>query len=255
MKIRKAVILAGGSGTRLRPLTLATNKHLLPLYDKPVIYHAIEKLVAAGISRIMVVTSPEHIGSFIKTLGSGEHWKPKGSPEHQIQITYGIQNVPNGIAQGLYIARDYVGDEPCVLYLGDNYIEDDLTKYIRDFSDGAMVFLKKVRDPKRFGVATLDTRGNVTSIVEKPKRPKSDLAVIGLYLFDATVFDKMRHQKPSARGEYEITYINNKYLEEGRLKAAILRKKWSDIGTIDSLMETSKYLRKRVGKRSKGGTR
>src|SRR3989344_5487409 len=136
MKIRKAVILAGGSGTRLRPLTLATNKHLLPLYDKPVIYH-------------------EHIDNFVRALGSGEHWKLKSGNESQIQISYGIQNKPGGIAQGLYIARDYIGDEPCILYLGDNYIEDNLGPHLKNCKGGAMIFLKKVADPERFGVATL----------------------------------------------------------------------------------------------------
>lgn len=249
MQIKKAIILAGGSGTRLRPLTLATNKHLLPVFNKPMIYHAIEKLVDAGISRIMVVTSPEHIGSFIRALGSGEHWKPKYSGEHQIQITYGIQNEPNGIAQGLYIARDYIGGEACVLYLGDNYMEDDLEPHIRSFAGGATVFLKKVPDPQRFGVATLGKKGEVLNIEEKPKKPKSDLAVAGVYLFDNTVFEKMKDQKPSKRGEYEITYVNNKYIKEGKLRAAILKKRWNDIGTFDSLVETSKHLQKRHEKR------
>lgn len=244
MKIRKAVILAGGSGTRLRPLTLATNKHLLPLYHKPVIYYAIEKLVDAGISRIMVVTSPEHIDSFVRALGSGEHWKPKGTRESQIQITYGIQNKPDGIAQGLFIARDYVGDEPCILYLGDNYIEDNLEPYVKKFNGGAMIFLKKVSDPRRFGVATLGEKGEVLRIEEKPKKPKNNLAVVGFYLYDNTVFEKMKDQKPSARGEYEITYVNNEYLKEGKLKAAVLKKKWSDIGTVESLMDTARHLQK-----------
>jgi len=243
MEIRKAVILAGGSGTRLRPLTLATNKHLLPLYDKPVIYYAIEKLVAAGIDRIMVVTSPEHIHSFIQALGSGEHWKPKDGKESQIQITYGIQNKPGGIAQGLYIAKDYVGAEPCVLYLADNYIEDDIAEYVSSFKGGAMVFLKEVPDPERFGVATVGKDGKVIEIEEKPKTPKSDLAVVGLYLYDATVFDKMADQTPSERGEYEITYINNKYCKEGTLTAATLKGKWMDVGTFESLHEASMHLR------------
>src|SRR6185295_6078622 len=125
-------------------LTLATNKDLLPLYHKPVISHAIDKLVDAGISRIMIVTGPEHLDDFARVLGSGEHWKPKNSSQHQIQITYGIQNKPNGIAQGLFIAKDYVEGEPCLLYLGDNYIEDDLEPYLKSFKGGATVFLKEV---------------------------------------------------------------------------------------------------------------
>ncbi len=246
MKIRKAIILAGGSGTRLRPLTNATNKHLLPLYDRPVIHHVIERLVQAGISRIMIVTSPDHIDSFVRALGSGEHWKPVDTNEKQIQITYGIQNEPKGIAQGLYIARDYIGDEPCILQLGDNYLEDDIRPHLNSFDSGATVFLKKVPDPYRFGIATLGKNGEVLKIDEKPKHPKSDLAVAGLYFFDATVFDKMADQKPSARGEYEITYILNKYIQEGTLRAVLLKKKWSDIGTIESLIETSNHVRSKA---------
>lgn len=244
MAIRKAVILAGGRGTRLLPLTLATNKHLLPLYDKPVIWHVIDKLVVAGITRIMVVTSPEHVGDFARSVGSGEHWEPKNGGGEQIQITYGIQNAPSGIADGLYIAKDYVNGEPCLLYLGDNFIEDDLRPYLKSFVSGATVFLKKVPDPERFGVATVDKTGKVLSVEEKPKNPRSDLAIIGVYLYDETVFDKMRGQKPSARGEYEITYVNDKYLSEGSLRAVTLKKKWFDVGTFDSLNEASSHLRK-----------
>ncbi len=249
MKIRKAVILAGGYGTRLHPLTLATNKHLLPLYHKPVISHAIDKLVDAGITRIMIVTGPEHLDDFARVVGSGEHWKPKNSPEHQIQVTYGIQNKPGGIAQGLFIAKEYVEGEPCVLYLGDNYIEDDLGPYLRGFKDGATIFLKEVPNPERFGVATVGKDGRVSAIQEKPKNPKSNLAVIGIYIYDETVFDKMRDQKPSKRGEYEITYVNNKYAKQKKLRAVTLKKKWFDVGTFDSLLDASQYVRKHARKK------
>lgn len=242
MKIRKAVILAGGSGTRLRPVTLATNKHLLPLYDKPVIYYAIEKLVKAGISRIMVVTGPDHLDDFAHVLGSGQSWKPRDGHGTQIQITYGVQNKPSGIADGLYIAKDYVNDEPCVLYLGDNYIEDDLSQYIENFEGGATVFLKEVTDPERFGVATLSSDGLVTAIEEKPAKPQSKLAVVGIYIYDNTVFEKMIGQKPSARDEYEITYVNNKYITEGTLRAVTLEKEWFDVGTFDSMLSASNHL-------------
>src|SRR3989338_11136322 len=146
----KSVILAGGKATRLNPLTLVTNKHLLPVYDKPVIYYAIEKLVSSGIDRIMIVTSPGHIHDFVQLLGSGQNFVSVKSGK-QIQIVYGIQNEPSGIADGLYIAKDYVGTDNCVLYLGDNIFEDEIKKQIKDFKDGATVFLKKVSDPKRFG--------------------------------------------------------------------------------------------------------
>ena len=236
----KAVILAGGNGTRLHPLTLATNKHLLPLYDRPVIYYAIEKLVAAGIYKMMIVTSAHHIEDFVKLLGSGQNFRrPDG---RQVQITYGIQNEPNGIAFGLYIAKDYVGSDDCVLYLGDNIIEDDIAPYVKDFKGGARVFLKEVSDPERFGVATISDNNKVIAIEEKPKNPKSSLAVIGLYIFDNSVYKKMLDQQPSLRGEYEITYLNNKYIDEGTLESVILKNEWFDIGTIESLHEAASYM-------------
>jgi glucose-1-phosphate thymidylyltransferase len=240
----KAVILAGGNGTRLHPLTLSTNKHLLPLYDKPVIYYAIEKLVDAGISKIMVVTSPHHIDAFVKLLGSGQRFVPKKGGK-QIQIVYGIQNEPNGIAYGLFIAEDYIGNDECILFLGDNIVLDNITPAIKRFKKGATVFLKKVKDPQRFGIATIDKRGKISSLEEKPQKPKSNLAVTGIYVYDNTVFDKIRKIPPSDRGEYEITDVNKLYLEEGALKAHMLKKEWFDIGTIDSLQETSEFMKKR----------
>jgi len=239
----KGVILAGGRATRLYPLTLVTNKHLLPIYDKPVIYYAIEKLVAAGIDRIMIVTSPEHIEGFVRLLGSGQDFS-SNQKKGQIQIVYGIQNRPTGIAQGLWIAKDYIGDDNCTLYLGDNIFEDDITPYVKNFDSGAFVFLKKVKDPKRFGVATIDKSGRVLNITEKPKRPSSDLAVTGLYIYDNTVFDKIIDQPMSQRGEYEITYVNNEYLKEKRLRACILKKNWFDVGTFDSLLKASMFQKK-----------
>ena len=241
----KAVILAGGNGTRLHPLTLSTNKHLLPVYDKPVIYYAIEKLVDAGVSKVMVVTSPHHIDAFVKLLGSGQRFVPKTKAGKQIQIVYGIQNEPNGIAYGLFIAEDYIGEDNCVLFLGDNIVLDDITPAIKKFKKGATVFLKKVKDPARFGIATLNKNGKITSLEEKPTKPKSNMAVTGIYVYDNTVFDKIRKIPPSDRGEYEITDVNKLYLEEGTLKAHMLEKEWFDIGTIDSLQDTSEFMKKR----------
>ncbi len=238
----KAVILAGGSGTRLHPLTLVTNKHLLPVFDKPVIYYAIEKLVDAGITKIIVVTAPHHIDSFVRLLGSGQHFVPKSSGAKQIQIVYGIQNEPNGIAYGLFIAEDYVGDDNCVLFLGDNIFLDDITPAIKKFKKGATVFLKKVRDPKRFGIAEV-THDTIISLEEKPDKPKSDLAVTGLYIYDNTVFKKIRKIPPSDRGEYEITDVNKLYLEEESLHFNILEKEWFDIGTVESLHTASQFMK------------
>ncbi len=239
----KAVILAGGSGTRLHPLTLVTNKHLLPIFDKPVIYYAIEKLVDAGVTKIMVVTAPSHIDSFVRLLGSGQNFVPKSSAAKQIQIVYGIQNEPNGIAYGLFIAEDYIGKDNCVLFLGDNIFLDDITPAIKKFKKGAAVFLKKVRNGKRFGIATVK-RGKIISLEEKPAKPKSDLAVTGLYIYDNTVFKKIHKIPPSERGEYEITDVNKLYLEEGSLHHHILEKEWFDIGTVESLHTASQFMKK-----------
>jgi glucose-1-phosphate thymidylyltransferase len=240
----KAIILAGGRATRLYPLTTVTNKHLLPLYNKPIIYYAVEKLVAAGIGKIMIVTSPHHIEGFVNLLGSGQNF-PSQDGKKQTQIVYGIQNKPTGIADGLWIAKDYVGDEDCVLYLGDNVFEDNISTHIKNFKSGATVFLKEVTDPERFGVAEIDKNGLILNITEKPKKPKSNLAVTGLYIYDNSVFKKFMGQKPSARGEYEITYINNKYIKEGKLKSILLRKPWFDLGTFDSLLRASIFMSKK----------
>lgn len=242
----KAVILAGGSGTRLHPLTLVTNKHLLPVFDKPVIYYAIEKLVDAGINKIMVVTAPHHIDAFVKLLGSGQHFVPKTTTAKQIQIVYGIQNEPNGIAYGLFIAEDYIGKDNCVLFLGDNIFLDDIAPAIRKFKKGATVFLKKVPDPKRFGVAEVNAKGRIVSIEEKPHKPKSNLAVTGIYVYDGSVWDKIRKISPSERGEYEITSVNALYMEEGSLRGHMLKKEWFDIGNIEALHKASLFMKKRA---------
>ncbi|MDQ5922733.1 MAG: glucose-phosphate thymidylyltransferase [Patescibacteria group bacterium] len=247
-KIMKGVILAGGLATRLYPLTYVTNKHLLPIYDKPVIYYVIEKMVEVGIDKIMIVTSPHHMEDFIKLLGSGERFKPSGRG-NQIQIVYGVQNEPLGIAQGLWIAKDYIGKDNCMLHLGDNIIEDDLSSIIKDFENGAQIFLKKVKNPESFGVANLDAKGRLLEIEEKPKNPKSDMAVVGVYLYDNTVFDKFEGINKSKRGEYEITYINNKYIKEGGMRTHILKEKWFDTGSFDSLIEAGNYMKDKKSKK------
>jgi len=238
----KGVILAGGFATRLYPITKVTNKHLLPVYNKPLIFYGLETLVKAGLDRMMIVTSPRHVDDFVNLLGSGQEFISKRTGK-QIQVVYGIQNEPGGLAQGLYIAKEYIGNENCILYLGDNIFLDDVTDYIENFKEGALVFLKEVKDPVRFGIATIDENNNVLEIEEKPKNPKSNLAVTGLYIYDNTVFDKMIGQPKSERGEYEITYINNLYIKEGKLKAVLLQKEWFDAGTFESLLEASNFLR------------
>ncbi len=245
----KAVILAGGEGTRLHPLTVITNKHLLPLYDKPVISYAVDKIIAAGIKDIMIIAAPHHISHFEKLFGSGE-----GST-----IVYGIQHEPKGIAHGLKVARDFVGTDDCVLWLGDGIVEDDISDHLRNFTGGAKVFLKKVPDPARFGVAMVDVADKtgkhlkVREIIEKPANPQSDLAVIGVYIYDNSVWKKMEGQPVSARGEYEITYLNNKYIDEGKLAAVMLEKPWFDVGTFESLYTAGSYMRDKKMNGGKGG--
>lgn len=243
----KGVILAGGFATRLRPVTKVTNKHLLPIYNKPMIYYAIEKIVEAKVDKIMIVTSPWHINDFVNLLGSGQNFISKNTGK-QIQIVYGIQNNPEGIAEGLWIAKDYVGNENCILYLADNIFIDDISGYIENFEEGAVIFLKEVKNPERFGVALVDENMNVLEIEEKPKNPKSNLAVIGTYVYDNTVFDKMINQPKSERGEYEITYINNLYIKEKKLKAVLLKGEWFDAGTFDSLLEVSNFIKNKTMK-------
>ncbi len=244
----KAIITAGGSGTRLHPLTLAINKHLLSLYDKPIIYHSIEKLVEAGIHKIMIVTSPHHVGDFVKILGSGHNFISPVTGK-QIQIVYGIQNEPNGIAYVIHIARDYIAKDDFVLYLGDNIIEDNIGEHIKNRKDGATIFLKKVKDPERFGVAQVDKNNKVLSIEEKPKKPKSDLAVTGIYLFDNSALEKTLQIKPSKRGEYEITDVINLYIKEKKLNAVRLTKKWFDTGTFDSMLDAANFMKRKYAKK------
>lgn len=240
----KGVLLAGGSGTRLHPMTKVTNKHLLPIYNRPVLYYAIDKMVEAGIDRIMIVTSPGHVDDFVNIIGSGPRWISKNNGR-QIQIVYGIQEKPTGIASGLWIAKEYVGDDSCLLYLGDNIIEDNLTEHVQSFKGGATVFLKEVSDPERFGIAELNQDGQIVGIEEKPEKPKSNKAVVGLYIYDNTVFERMDNIEPSDRGEYEITTVNELYCKSGELNGVQLEQEWFDIGTFDSMLEASLHMKKK----------
>lgn len=236
----KGIILAGGNATRLRPLTLVTNKHLLPIYNKPLIYYPIETMVKAGINRIMIISSPHHLSHFVNLLGSGQNFRDKTGK--QIQIVYGIQNEASGIADGLWIARDYIGEDSCMMILGDNIFIDDLSPYVQTFTQGALIFLRPVNDPERFGIAVIDRHGRVSSVTEKPKKPKSNLAITGAYVFDKTCFKKCVGQPKSKRGEYEITYINNLYLKDKQLQAVELKHEWFDAGTFDSLLKASNFI-------------
>lgn len=237
----KGIILAGGFGTRLHPITKVTNKHLLPVYHKPMIFYPIETMVKAGINRIIIITNPAHVEDFVNLLGSGKNFKDKKGK--QIQIVYAIQDKPSGIADGLWIAKDYIGQDSCLMVLGDNIIFDDLSSHVKSFQTGATIFVKEVPDPHRFGIAEVDKNFNVLSVEEKPQTPKSNLAITGIYIYDNSCFQKCVGQPKSARGEYEITYINNLYLKEGALKAVKLEQRWFDAGTIDSLLEASLYVK------------
>ena len=234
----KGIVLAGGLGTRLKPLTDATNKHLLPIYDRPMVYYPIQTLVDAGIKDIMVVTGGPHAGDFIRVLKNGETFGLR-------KLHYAYQDGEGGIAQALSMAETFVGDDSCVVVLGDNIIADDISFHVRDFNatDGCMVFCKKVDDPERFGVIEYeDLEGTVADIVEKPTVPPSDDAVIGLYMYDNTVFSKIKSLSPSERGELEVTDLNRMYLREGNLVVRRITGTWLDCGTPASLAEaTTKF--------------
>jgi glucose-1-phosphate thymidylyltransferase len=230
----KGVVLAGGLGTRLYPLTKVTNKHLLPVYDKPMIYYPIQCLVNAGISDIMIVTGGNSAGHFLQLLGNGAEFGLK-------DLAYTYQQGEGGIADALKLAENFIeGDKVCVV-LGDNIIEGNIKKAVTDFKkqdQGAKILLKEVEDPERFGVATV-VDGRVTKIVEKPKHPETNLAVIGIYMFDGQVWDIIRTLRPSDRGEFEITDVNNAYIQRGQMTADVLKGWWTDAGTFDSLHRAS----------------
>lgn len=236
----KGVILAGGTGSRLFPLTAITNKHLLPVFDKPMILYPLETLRRSGITDILVVTGKVHAGHFMNFLGSGK--------THGVKLAYALQDRATGIADALSLAEDFADGEKMAVVLGDNIFDADFSKEVERFKreEGAKVFLKKMRDPRRFGVPVF--RGKkIAKIEEKPRTPKSPYAATGFYLYDADVFDKIRKDNPSARGELEITSINNMYLKEGKLSYAIVRGEWIDAGTFEHLVRANALMAKRSG--------
>jgi glucose-1-phosphate thymidylyltransferase len=230
----KGVVLAGGLGTRLLPLTRVTNKHLLPVYDKPMIYYPIQCLVNAGVTDIQIVTDGNSAGHFLQLLGNGADFG-------LLDMSYTYQRGEGGIADALKLCEHFVDGEKVCVVLGDNIIEGNIKKAVDDFKkqgQGAKIMLKEVDDPERFGVATLKD-GKVLKIVEKPKHPESNLAVIGIYMFDGQVWEIIRSLRPSERGEFEITDVNNAYLQQGQLTADVLKGWWTDAGTFDSLIRAS----------------
>lgn len=233
----KGIILAGGSGTRLRPLTRVTSKQLLPIYNKPMIFYPLETLIKAGIKEILIIVAPDHAGDFLKLLGSGK--------EFGCKFTYEIQDKPEGLAQAFIIGENFIGEDNVTLILGDNLYENDFKEAISSFKSGGRVFAKKVKDPERFGVVEFDENQKALSIEEKPKDPKSNYAVTGLYIYDNSVVEKAKNLAPSARGELEITDLNNVYLKEGNLDVAFVDGKWLDTGTFESLHEAIIFARER----------
>lgn len=230
----KGIVLAGGSGSRLYPLTKITNKHLLPIYDKPMVYYPIQTLVGAGITDILLVTGGRNSGDFLRLLGNGKAFGLK-------HLNYTYQDGEGGIAEALALAEHFADGQKVCVILGDNLIEGDIRRAVDEFRQqecGARIFLKQVPDAQRFGVAEL-AGSRIVGIEEKPAHPKSNCAVTGIYLYDGTVFDKCRDLKPSLRGELEITDVNNAYIREGSMTFSVLEGWWTDAGTFDSLLRAA----------------
>lgn len=240
-KTLKGVVLAGGLGKRLEPLTRVTNKHLLPVYDRPMIYYPLQMLVDAGITEIMVVTGGAHAGDFLRLLGNGEAFGLK-------HLNYTYQRGEGGIAEALRLAEHFAGGEPLVVILGDNLVEHSIRLHVQRFAtqeQGARILLKEVNDPWRFGVAELDG-SRVVNIEEKPLAPKSRFVVTGIYMYDAQVFDIIRTLKPSGRGELEITDVNNVYIKRGQMQYDLLEGWWTDAGLPETLYRATSLVRERA---------
>lgn len=242
----KGIILAGGTGSRMYPCTKVTNKHLLPVHNKPMIYYPLQTLISAGIKEILIISGTEHAGDFLRLLGSGK--------EFGIRLSYEIQDEAGGIAQALSLSENFVDNDKFVVILGDNVFEDNIKEYVEDFANGfngSKVFLKEVPDPQRFGVAEIQG-DKIISIEEKPKAPKTNYAVTGLYMYDARVFNIIKKLRPSQRGELEITDVNNEYIKNNSMTFSVLKGFWSDAGTFDSLYRATTLLReKEQGEKSK----
>ena len=235
----KGIILAGGMGTRMGDCTKVINKHLLPVYNKPMIYYPINTLKNIGIKDILIIIGGHRVGDIPLLLGDGSNL--------DVNITYRVQKEPKGIAHALLLAEKFVGDDSVVILLGDNYVEDDLSGEVKNFDGGAKIFLKETKHPEKFGIAEVND-DKVVNIEEKPHSPKTNLAVIGIYIYDNSIFNIIRTLRPSDRGELEITDVNNVYIKNNQMSYYILKNYWGDMGEPDSLFETAYLLYKRNNK-------
>jgi glucose-1-phosphate thymidylyltransferase len=233
----KGIILSGGNGTRLSPLTKVTSKQLLPVYNKPMIMYPLETLLKAGIKDILIIISPDHAGDYMKLLGSGR--------EFGAAFSFEIQEKPEGLAQAFIIGEEFIGNDNVCMILGDNIFEDDFSQTIRNFKSGGQIFAKQVPDPERFGVVKFNNKMQAEKIVEKPKEYLSDYAITGLYIFDNRVVGAAKSALPSERGELEITELHNWYLAKGDLKVDIVKSEWIDAGTFESLYKASELMRRK----------
>ena len=234
----RGIILSGGSATRLRPCTKVTSKQLLPIYNRPMIYYPLNTLIKAGVKEILIIVAPERAGDYLNLLGSGRQFG--------VKLTYEIQDKPRGLAEAFIIGENFIDEDDVTLILGDNIFEDDFTEDIRSFQKGAKIFAKKVKDPERFGVVEINNKAEVLSIEEKPLKPKSNLAITGLYIYDHRVIDVAKKLKPSARGELEIVDLHNWYLARHELEVSLVHGAWIDAGTFDSLLEAKSLARDRL---------
>ncbi len=228
----KGIILSGGKGTRLSPLTRVTSKQLLPIYNRPMIYYPLNTLIRAGVKEILIIIAPEKAGEYLNLLGSGK--------EFGVKFTYEIQDKPKGLPEAFIIAEKFLDDgDDVVMILGDNIFEEDITKHINSFKKGARILAKEVSDPERFGVVQFNKKGKIVSIEEKPKVPKSNFAISGLYIFDSRVVSFAKKLQPSKRGELEITDLFKKYMKKGELDVRTFGGEWIDAGTFDSLVRAN----------------
>lgn len=236
----KGIILSGGVGSRLHPLTKVTSKQLLPIYNRPMIFYPLNTLISAGIKEILIIVAPEKAGDYLNLLGSGK--------EFGVKFTYEVQDKPQGLPQAYIIAETFLGGDSSVMILGDNIFEENLTKHIESFKSGARVIAKKVNDPERFGVVEFDKKLNVISIEEKPKKPKSNYIIPGLYIFDNRAVEIAKTLKPSKRNELEITDILRYYMTRDELDVRKTNKEWIDAGTFDSLHKANILAKKKLSK-------